>query len=916
MHNSSWRDRRHIDKASFILSESPFYDSVDSVPEVSDLYSSILRGLRAELRADSVRFMRDGIWWHALTPLSENLPTQGWKIHLSARFERSTHVLEKAARVLIPQLVPFKVVLDERGFELLNSKRAQRGSSGKFVTVYPASRAQFLRLMQELDGALSGESGPDILTDAAFGESGVVYYRYGGIRPDYELDVRGTRTPVLRSPEGAVLPDDRTPCFVIPGWEETWWQANLSDDAVEELMGDSEDETDVLLGGRYVVEASLQHSNMGGVYKGIDIRTGGAVVLKEARPNTCTGPMGGDAFGILEREASTLNALQSIDGIPQLIDLFEQETHRFLVREFVPGIDLRTWVLARSPLFRVGSTEELSLNFRRAWRCVLSDLCRLVEAIHATGFVVGDLSSSNLLVLSDDDHPDLFSVSICDFDSCRPAESQSPVLFTPGFRNPNLAATAAATKLDDGYAISMVAVSALLPTLANLNLISQPGVTSGVQTISRILGWPDTVPDWIVALRDGDASIDEFREAVQNDFQAGHCRPIGSPLPQASRPDLNEVVEGMARFLFAEADPANDRRLFGSDPFMFETNPISFGFGAGGVLYALHECGYDIPTSMRRWFERGVEALSLETVPSGLLTGFAGIAVVLQRLGYDAESRRIFELAVRHPLLEQNVSLFYGTAGVALAGLRLYEATGSPRYLVESELLGQRLASSARRTETGVCWDDPTTGHPNLGFGYGQSGIALVLHALGAAASQDLWTELAHEAVRFDLAAASEIEPGVLSLPNVLVGTRPTYEQYLEEGSAGLLRVLARLDPGNLDAITMLTRDVARNVSVFPGWLYGLAGMADTLHLAAHAAGLADITRQAAAPLEGLLDLYVLRTQSGFAVPGEHLLRLSCDYGTGVAGVMHTLHRIASGQPSHSLFDGDDRHASPTGTGA
>jgi hypothetical protein len=47
-------------------------------------------------------------------------------------------------------------------------------------------------------------------------------------------------------------------------------------------------------------------------------------------------------------------------------------------------------------------------------------------------------------------------------------------------------------------------------------------------------------------------------------------------------------------------------------------------------------------------------------------------------------------------------------------------------------------------------------------------------------------------------------------------------------------------------------------------------------------------------PITGIKQMYLLKTPQGFATPGDSLFRISCDYATGVAGVMRTLHRYAT----------------------
>jgi hypothetical protein len=120
---------------------------------------------------------------------------------------------------------------------------------------------------------------------------------------------------------------------------------------------------------------------------------------------------------------------------------------------------------------------------------------------------------------------------------------------------------------------------------------------------------------------------------------------------------------------------------------------------------------------------------------------------------------------------------------------------------------------------------------------------------------------------------------------------------------------------GWLEQARPLLNDLGRKYSVLPGYLFGVAGVIDTLLDAYLLTGepihLARLERQ----LEGLRALYLFepragtsllpqgRTLEGLAVPGEGLLRVSCDFATGCAGVLRVLHRVASPGPADFMLD-------------
>lgn len=93
---------------------------------------------------------------------------------------------------------------------------------------------------------------------------------------------------------------------------------------------------------------------------------------------------------------------------------------------------------------------------------------------------------------------------------------------------------------------------------------------------------------------------------------------------------------------------------------------------------------------------------------------------------------------------------------------------------------------------------------------------------------------------------------------------------------------------------------------VLSGYLYGASGVIDTLidfYIRTKNTEYPSLLRQ---PLEGMLTLHLFepikacaserihldQIPAGLAVGGEGLMRISCDYATGIAGVLSVLHRL------------------------
>ncbi|MBT8876959.1 hypothetical protein BTH84_09625, partial [Lactobacillus delbrueckii subsp. bulgaricus] len=96
---------------------------------------------------------------------------------------------------LIKQKVSFKFQSSLEQYVESNSKYADRGESGKFITVYPRGEEEFACLLAELQKLTETFAlGPYILSDQNWQESNV-YFRYGGFKLLYLVNAAGERIP-------------------------------------------------------------------------------------------------------------------------------------------------------------------------------------------------------------------------------------------------------------------------------------------------------------------------------------------------------------------------------------------------------------------------------------------------------------------------------------------------------------------------------------------------------------------------------------------------------------------------------------------------------------------------------------------------------------------------------------------------
>src|SRR5215472_2060581 len=154
-------------------------------PQTTDFYDVV----RSQL-PEGWRIQRQDMWFYCSSPL-QTLPSQGWKIHVSAALSNAATILSNVASVLFKHGdISFKFALDRTLLSLLNGKSWPRGASGKFITIYPSDSCRFLEVIEEIDHATVGMHGPYILSDCRYKASRVVFYRYAGMRTQTALNVK------------------------------------------------------------------------------------------------------------------------------------------------------------------------------------------------------------------------------------------------------------------------------------------------------------------------------------------------------------------------------------------------------------------------------------------------------------------------------------------------------------------------------------------------------------------------------------------------------------------------------------------------------------------------------------------------------------------------------------------------------
>lgn len=790
--------------------------------------------------------------WLAYDPEGVKLPAQGWKIHASACLDNAEEILAAVWDYCLPRRIAFKFVRSEQLLFLRNVKYSSRGSSGKFVTIYPADEAQLELVLTELGAMLDGQPGPYILSDLRWG-SGPLYARYGGFAERYCVGANGEQELAIEDGDGRLVPDLRGATFDVPPW--------VSLPACLRPHLEARGSTTVA-DLPYRIDSALHFSNGGGVYGGVDQRTGEEVVLKEARPYAGLAMDRADAVTRLARERDVLQALAGLDVVPALRDSFTLGDHHFLVQERIDGVTLGSLIVQRTPLQFEHCDETTAREYVEWALDAYGRVERAVAALHERGVVIGDLHTSNVLVRPDG------RIVLIDFEAATHVdEARRQSLANPAFLAPEGQAGVAV----DRYALACLRLFLFFP-LTSLLAFDSGKAEEFAAAIGESLPVPPSflaeAVDVIVGAHGGDAALP---------------RP-----PRAEPGRWPELRASMTEAILASAKLDREDRLFPGDVKQFFTGGLNLAHGAAGVLYALHATGAGRHPEHEEW----LVARALAPKPGarfGLYDGLHGVAFVLDRLGRRDDALNVLEICadtLDGKWEHLGLDLAGGLAGIGLS-LAHFEEWDAVWEIVA--VMADRLgdADSVAEISGGE--------HPYAGLLRGSSGPALLFLRLYERTGDGRLLDLAATAIRQDLRRCVPAPDDTLEV-NEGWRTMP----YVADGSVGIGFVIDdylahRQDERFARAAPLIARAAMGRFYVEPGLLYGRAGM--ILYLARRGDADAVVANHVRR-----LSWHALTYRGHLAFPGEYLLRLSMDLASGTAGVLLALGAALHDEPVHLPF--------------
>ncbi len=816
--------------------------------------------------------------WTTVSYKNMKLPSQGWKIHVSANLENYKRILNIVSEMCIRRNITFKFSSDRFLFLRVNSKSTSRMLAGKYITIYPETEDVFLEFLETLYGSLRDFSGPFILSDRRYKDCQVLYYRYGSFIKQSELAFKGDRNAFLLSPKGDKILDNRAPYWNLPYW--------LTDRLYsEENAGNNE----ILLNGKYKVLKAFSFSNSGGNYLVEDMNSNKTYFMKEARENTSFNE-GHDSTSRLENEYRKLVMLKGNEFSPNAIETFKEWEHTYLVEEFFEDmVDLGPYVINRTPLFKIRATPEDYIEYQDKLKDIWTQLSFFLLQVHNKGICYNDWSPFNVLVKKDTS-----KIKVIDYEGAYIPNVEIEVYVrTLGYIDKKSEKTNnfenEFRKIGFMFLFTILPVNSLYELDANkaFDILDKLKFDSAFSE-----SYLNLIEDLLLGnINSAEQLLNRVEGLLSNQLSINHATGAYKGLV-----DFKQIVTSIVSSMSLE----KNSYLFPADPMVGMTNPLNIAYGSLGILKVLYDNKQYLSKEQQKMVEKGIfwclrKPMDMSDYTAGLFTGVGGIAWTFTELDNKAGSR-LLKRFNEHYLLKDSYDLFYGLAGNALSNLFVYKNTNDNYFLSKAKEKAGEIMAAAYKSDSGYFWKD-INGDTFKGYGRGSTGIALFFLYLYLETNDEQYLVFGEEALKFDM------EQMYLFAPDQLTVDRGTVEDknqptspYLYDGTAGIGIVALKyyqITNKNIykEKLQYMLNDCLLEYTMFPSLMRGLAGIGhfllDYFNVFENAEALT-----AARKIRNTIRMFEYIDDENISFPGEQLLRISHDFTTGTTGILTFLQRI------------------------
>jgi len=595
----------------------------NSEPEATDL-SNIL----SEFNLDF--FPTDHYWQVGIL---QN--TQGWILHLSVIVNHLIPLLKQIIPLLQERQISFKVARNTYiASKLLNGDYGAK-LLGKVITIYPPTDEKAAELASILVEVTAGIKGPTIPTD--FLLSNILYTRYGSFSPVYLTSQIGKQVKHIYNEMGRLIEDNCPIPFSFPVGI-AWPFHHITRPVLPKSTK--------LINARYYPIETIAENPKGNIIKAIYFRNFfniKACILKQGRQNMFVDEIGRDVSNRLKWQYDLCTELLGIIPVPKIFDFFLENGDTYLAMEYVKGKTIWKWL---DEIYEGHSWFELSTSNKTLVLTILLRIIDIIHRLHQYGLIHRDITPANFIITR------TAHIIPIDLELAWSFKDQRPdipfPLGTPGYMSSQQENGTTPTIKDDIYglgALAFVICTNISPR--KISTRNQSTLQSALTFLTQNEQISKIISDCLRASPEERPDLPVLKDSIQScisNYESSESGPIKNKIELASKDRINSIIQ------FAINGLANPS-LLGTNGHWISVssednitisqqneNSSSFGWYAGSagplwVVALAKSNGFNVDACIDLYKHNWT---------------------LIQALSYK-------DLAKRDP------SLFYGSAGIALA---------------------------------------------------------------------------------------------------------------------------------------------------------------------------------------------------------------------------------------------------------
>ncbi len=780
--------------------------------------------------------------------IRNDVPLQGWKIHISASLSDLDEILYNVFGVLLNEKCSFKILKSIDLYKASSMKNGNRASFGKLITIYPENESECKTILETLYEKLRLFEGPYILSDKRFKDCKCLYYRYGvniagkvngEIKRYFELFVDNKPT---------IVEDKTKPFFSLPPSIKDLYP-NIIDDSYSSKLFNN-----------YTDIESLSFSNSGGVYICTDKKNQSKCVIKEARAHTSLYSSDIDSIFFRRREADILSEFVDCDFVVNKIDSFYDWENYYLITEYVEGETLLQYAKINNPIYYSSDSKQV-ISFVSDILSILEKIYDSIKIMEHRNYYFYDVSPDNFMIRDSDK-----KVVFIDMESVSVGENNDleSILRTPQF-------TSFKTKSFEEHLIYSL-VSVLFYLIFQKIDVLGDGIFAENIMASVVTRYPYLNPVSCMindVLVKGIFDID-LRDRVKRVKKAINDRSINYLLPQSvkTKKILNQLHTINNVIL---VNDENDQPNF---------DKIGIFDGLLSVLYWRSIVDNDIKyeDQFLQYHKDYIANTAITNVYLGLCNGIASLPFIFTHCD-NHQIREIYNSVLTIDLDDFTMDLEDGLSGIGISLIQAYANSKDISYITLLEQISDKII---------------TTDHTSakLGLLNGKTGIALLLLYSSMILEDERYYTIGAQLI---LEEYNQIKSNSYGIPMLKPTMSSIDSPYLHNGTAGVLCVLLRYYKYTSDIkYYKASRELALlfgcPISVSSGFFEGSSGIAYSLLEAAVVLSNEMLSENAYIISSDIINsLVTINKETRISNKNNYL---STSLASGVSGVGVFLHKI------------------------